>query len=683
MRAKVVVQATSQPTLPHQEERYRKIIEYSNDAIFLVDPHHDQILEANPVACRMLGYTQDELLALPISAIHPNEMPQMVRFTQDVLAQGNGWTNELSCRTKSGVLLPAEISASIVELDGRSCLLALIRDTTERKRTEARIRQEVAKSEALARVAAKLNAQLEIGTILHAVCEETTKALNVPASVLLFFDERQKVFYPAATYGLPPEFKQKYIPNPRSVYDQYPQHTAQIVVPNLRALPNLVNASLFEEYGIHAIAIASLNRDDNLLGALSAYALDPTHVFSEDDINLLRSLADLAAQAVRNATLYATEQRRSQQFRAIEEVGRRLTAILSYEDLVTEIAHLAHHILQQTQVAVGLLENEEIVYRIYTEQDKRQDSTQQKRRLEYRSGQLDGIAGWVIRNAQAVLVSDVTNDPRHTPVSASHPTGSELVAPIKLQDSVAGVIHIASEQMNAFDEMDLNIVQLLADQSAVAIQNARLHEQARQLAIFEERQRLARELHDSVTQALYGMTLFTAATNDLLAIGDVKTAMNHIQVMQETAQLALREMRLLIFQLRSPSLKDGLAAALQERLESVEQRSGVKTELRVTGIGCADSRTDEELYRIAQESLNNALKHAHAHHIRIHLLQGQQNVRMEICDDGRGFSPDAALRSGGLGLRGMKERVAQLGGTLSIHSRHGEGTTICVEVKLS
>ncbi len=649
-----------------REDRYRKLIEASNDAILVIDPERDQILEANPTACRMLGYTQAELLALPVSAIHPHEIAQMTQFVQAVVRQGKGWTNELSCRTKVGTLLPAEISASIVEMEERSCLLALIRDTTERKRAEARIRQEATRADALARVAARLNAQLELDTVLQAICEETTKALGVPAAVLLFFDEKQGVFYPAATYGLPPAFMQQYIPNPRSVYDQYPQQGTQIVVPNLRALPNLVNGQLFEDYGIHAIAIAGLNREDHLLGALSAYALDPNHTFREDDITLLRSLADLAAQAVRNALLYQTEQRRSTHFKMLSEVGRHITSILAVDELLRQIAHAVQRIFSPAHVRILLLEEEALVL---VEPPPRQRVSCEQ-----------GIVGWVARQGAPALIGDVTQDERCL-INDKVSIRSELAVPMKVQQQVIGVLDVTSAAANAYDEMDLMVLQLFADQAAVALENARLYAQTRQLAVLEERQRLARELHDSVTQALYGMTLYTAAASDLLAAGDSGTAASHLRIMQETAQLALSEMRLLIFQLRSPTLRDGLAAALQERLEAVEQRSGLKTTFTSNGSGYLDARVDEDLYRIAQEALNNVLKHARAQTVTVHLHQEKGYTCLQICDDGIGFERQSAKPSGGLGLRGMAERVAQLGGALAITSHPGQGTTIQVEVR--
>ncbi|MCH7705725.1 MAG: PAS domain S-box protein [Chloroflexi bacterium] len=132
--------AKSEAALLESEERTRKIIEYSNDAIFLVDPARDEILDVNPMACRMLGYTREELMALPMAAIHPLEVTRLQAFARTVYEAGHGWTNELTCTTKGGEALPVEISASTFEQDGRPLMISIVRDTTEHRRAEEALR---------------------------------------------------------------------------------------------------------------------------------------------------------------------------------------------------------------------------------------------------------------------------------------------------------------------------------------------------------------------------------------------------------------------------------------------------------------------------------------------------------------------------------------------------------------
>lgn len=202
-------------------------------------------------------------------------------------------------------------------------------------------------------------------------------------------------------------------------------------------------------------------------------------------------------------------------------------------------------------------------------------------------------------------------------------------------------------------------------------------------AVLEERQRLARDLHDSVTQALYGVTLHAQAAQRLLMANDVPSAAASLRVLQNTAQEALDEMRLLIFELRPPILEQvGLVAALQARLSAVEGRANLQTKLIADEIGPLPPHIEQTLYRIAQEALNNALKHAQARHITVQLQREQRGVLLAITDDGKGFEPAAAAQTGGLGLRGIAERVAQLEGQLFVRSAAGSGTQLRVEIML-
>ena len=127
--------------LQGSEELFTKVFNYSNDAIFVIDPEKDEIVDVNPKSCDLLGYSREEILSTPVSAIHPKEMPELLAFARSVFEQGHGWTNELTCLTKSGIRLPAEISASVAEVAERRCLIVLVRDISDRKRAEEALRQ--------------------------------------------------------------------------------------------------------------------------------------------------------------------------------------------------------------------------------------------------------------------------------------------------------------------------------------------------------------------------------------------------------------------------------------------------------------------------------------------------------------------------------------------------------------
>jgi signal transduction histidine kinase len=184
-----------------------------------------------------------------------------------------------------------------------------------------------------------------------------------------------------------------------------------------------------------------------------------------------------------------------------------------------------------------------------------------------------------------------------------------------------------------------------------------------------------------VTQSLYSVIMYTEAAARLLTAVQEATAAEYLRDARDTAQEALREMRLMIYQLRPPLLeKGGLAVALQVRLDAVERRGGIHAELIVEGQDRLPPPIQAELHQIAQEALNNALKHAHARQVQVHLQFGEAATRLQVQDDGVGFEPAAARAGGGLGIPGMEERVHRIGGRLTIESTPGQGTKILVEV---
>ena len=201
-------------------------------------------------------------------------------------------------------------------------------------------------------------------------------------------------------------------------------------------------------------------------------------------------------------------------------------------------------------------------------------------------------------------------------------------------------------------------------------------------AVIAERNRLAGDLHDSVTQELYGIVLHADAAKGQLNAGQTSKAIAYLDEIKAAGKEGLAEMKLAIFELRPPILeKEGLADALEARLYAVEKRAGVTAEFQNSIDERLSLHIEDGLYRIAQEALNNILKHAHAQHIWVALRQDGHMVTLEIKDDGRGFDLESAKSSGGMGLSNISERVGKLGGKLIIESQPAGGTCIIVEVR--
>jgi signal transduction histidine kinase len=372
------------------------------------------------------------------------------------------------------------------------------------------------------------------------------------------------------------------------------------------------------------------------------------------------------------------ERRRAEQFRVISDVGQRMTSLLAVDELLDQIVQLIQQAFGYRHVGIGLVEDDEVVYRAGAG-PMWDDPDVAFRPQRLRIGR-QGITGAVAESGKPLLIPDVRADDRYVEMAGSH-ARSELAVPMIAKGVVIGVLDAQSTEPSAFDQSDVVVMQSLANQAAIAIENARLYERARGLAVLEERQRVARDLHDSVTQSLYAVTLYADGAARLLEARDVEAACGYLSHLRQTARGALAEMRLLIFELRPPELeKVGLAAALQARLDSVEGRAGLATRLSVQDDVRAPPHVEEAFFRIAQEALNNALKHARARSVEVSLTRHDDRLRLAIEDDGIGFDPDSAEESGGFGLRSMRERAAQIGASFELASAPDQGTRITVEV---
>lgn len=287
--------------------------------------------------------------------------------------------------------------------------------------------------------------------------------------------------------------------------------------------------------------------------------------------------------------------------------------------------------------------------------------------------------GEALRTGKPILINDYSPGlvESRTP---NLKTESLLAVPLQVEGTSIGALNVANKP-GGFTGDDARVLSLLADVAAVAIESARLREKADRAAIKQEREWLARELHDSVTQAMYSVTLYAEAARLALESGRQDVAIQNLHELQAMAREALVDIRLLIFELHPPVLEgQGLAASLRIRLAAVEDRAGLLTELRVDGERILPLGIEEELYRIALEALNNAIKHSRAQSVVVHLWFDGRLVGLSVSDDGVGYDHAIARDSGGMGLRSMEERAERINGKLFVESVPGQGTTVRVEV---
>jgi signal transduction histidine kinase len=295
-----------------------------------------------------------------------------------------------------------------------------------------------------------------------------------------------------------------------------------------------------------------------------------------------------------------------------------------------------------------------------------------------------GLLGAMLESPKPYRTGDVRADPRFRGWwPRAHPQmRSFLGVPILSRGAIIGAIYLTDKVgTEAFSEEDEKLIVLLAAHAAIAIENARLHERSRELTILEERNRLARELHDAVAQRLFGVVLAAESAGELLA-RDAGAAGEQVERVGELARGAMEELRSVVFELRPATLEaEGLAGVLRQHVDVLRRVSGRAIELRAGAVPELEAGAAAEVLRIAQEALNNALRHADAERIEVRLEDGDGRVVLSVADDGMGFDVGAGeTRGRSLGLTSMEERAAALGGRLAIASRPGEGTTVRLEV---
>jgi signal transduction histidine kinase len=297
-----------------------------------------------------------------------------------------------------------------------------------------------------------------------------------------------------------------------------------------------------------------------------------------------------------------------------------------------------------------------------------------------------GMLGAMLQTREPYLTDDIHDDSRFRGWwPRQHPDmRSFLGVPIVARDRVIGAFYLTEKlDRNCFSDGDRELIELLAAHAAIAITNARLYERSRELSILSERNRLALELHDVVSQKLFSLNLAAETASTLLA-RDPEQAAAQLRRVRELTREALNELRVLIMGLRPADLeRDGLAGALTKEVEMLRQVHAVDIGLQVEPSQPLEVGDDREagVLRIAEEALHNAIRHAAAEHVTVTLSGGDDETVLTVADDGIGFDPgDPGLRSRRLGLTSMEERARELGGRLVVRSAAGAGTTVTLTV---
>ncbi len=523
-------------------------------------------------------------------------------------------------------------------------------------------------------IAAIMSQSLDLDVILSDALDKTRQAMDIEAGGIYLLDEAAQILTIAAHQGLGTEFVTE-IDNLK-VGEGFSGRVAQsgepMVVKDASANPHLTRMAARDE-GLRSLAVVPLISKGRVLGTLFVVTHD-YRPFTDHDVQLLSSIGHQVGVTIENARLFEAEQRRAEQFRVISEVGRRITSILDVDDLLMEIVRLLKETFGYYLITIGLVEGNEVVFKAG---DKTHWHEPQFRPPPTKVGGT-GITAWVATTGEPLLAPDVDEEPRYLLWPDVAETRSELAVPLKTKaGGIIGVLNVESDQLNAFDESDVQVLQSLANQAAIAIENARLYEQAQRLAAVEERSRLARELHDAVTQTLFSASLIAEVVPRVWQ-NDPQEGYQQLEEIRILTRGALAEMRTLLLELRPEALsKSKMGDLLSQLGRAMTGRTGLPVQVTSEDEWILPPDVQMALYRIAQEALNNVGKHANASQVDVHFACEPGRATLSISDDGQGFDVDN-IPPGHFGVSIMRERTESIGTVLEITSQPGAGTRVIV-----
>jgi PAS domain S-box-containing protein len=617
------------------------VIASTDDAIVVLDDQN-RIVELNPVAQELIGSTAEQVSGRLVWEVWP-KWPDSGAFSET-----EGYPGEMRI-ARWGRLRTYEVRLFKVvdQREDTAGRVALLQDVTERRQMEQRLRDT---SELLTKIfrttclmVAYMDTDFNIIRVNRAYAEadERKSEFFVGKNHFALYPDKENeaIFRRVVRTGEPASFQARPF--------EYPQHPERGVV--------------YRDWDLEPVKDSS-GRVEGLVLSL----VDVTE----------RVEATLALQKMHDG-LERIVGERTHELQVLYDVAAVATGSLDLQVTLERSLERVLDVLPCQAGTIHLL-----------------DPTREELRLAAHSGvpaslvdQLDsvpangGLIGGVLEATGPVVRFDWARDPLAQPVASASDFEMHVATPMRARGQTVGVLSIFGAADQECDAEDLALLTSVGDHVGIAVENAWLQKRAEQAAVLVERERLARELHDSLTQSLFSLTLFAEVGRDMAKSGELDGIEQLIDEMDAITGQLIKDTRLMIYRMRPAVLdEEGLAGALRRRLGAVEERVGIEARVVVNTLIELSPAVEAELYHIGQEALNNALRHAEATSVTVRILSEREDLVLEVVDNGRGFDLDTVRDQGGMGLTNMRDRVEKLGGTLTILSEPGGGTTVQARV---
>ena len=529
-------------------------------------------------------------------------------------------------------------------------------------------------------IAETLNRSNELVPTLQTVLEKLLELTGLKAG-WIFLSDMSGQYECVADAGLPPALETEDKCHMRCgncwCLDRFWEHRLHnaVNILNCKRLEDAVTHRRGDTGGITHHATVPLLAGEKRLGVLNVAAPGKKH-FHREELALLQSVAFQIGSAIERARLYGAEQRRAELFARLGEFSRDLGASSAGVPIPIYAMKLMGKYFPWPVSAFFRISGGSLV-----------GSAVHAGKETYCPGnpiELDAIP-WLNdcvagRRRVAAWGAEAVRWTNHPQLRGLIPPLSAVMAvPLQSAARSAGALVIGSDWPGGLGQADGEVLEAIAEHIAAAVESSQLEEQRRELALLEERNRLARDLHDSVCQMLFSLSMTAKGAEQQLLEGDTNAVLSAVRDMQSLSRDALKEMRALIYQLRPAGLEAGLVTALSE----YGRKLGLKVVSRIHGVRELPRQAEEALWRIGQEALNNVYKHAQAEEVSVELQLGDKAAVLRISDSGVGMRPGLADdHEVSLGLFTMRERALALGGELNVTSADGRGTLVEAAIPL-
>ena len=519
-----------------------------------------------------------------------------------------------------------------------------------------------------------MSRSLDLEEILHSVLDKTLESLEIEAGGIYLLQEEEQILSLIGHRGFGDAESIK-IDKLRigEGYSGSVVQTGEPLIVRDIADDTRLTRQVVLEWGFRSLAVFPLVSRDRILGTLFVISKS-VREFSQQDIELLTSIGRQSGAVVENAWLFAQAEQRLRELESLYTADERLYRHLNLDQVLQALVDVAVNILHADKSSFYVWNRDNAILEAGAACGFYPEKLQT---MTYALG--EGCVGKAAMDGKPMLVEDTASHPDVIQTFAEEEgIRSAMHLPISVAGDLFGVFNIFYAQPRAFGKGEHRLFKALVQRAALVIENAQLYEQTHEAAALQERQRLARELHDAVTQTLFSASLIAEVMPRLLE-KKPEEGWKRLEELRQLTRGALAEMRTLLVELRPSSLIEAEFSDLLHQLaEASTGRTGVEIETNIEGEQEIPADIKVAFYRIAQEALNNVVKHAAASQVVVSLIQQPEKIRLSVQDNGRGFDP-AEISSENLGLGIMRERVDAIGADLTIDTQIGRGTEVIAE----